>query len=82
MAMRRDVGSDDGPDLHYLPISNAHIAVTIKKGIKGQMPTFAKKYLTIARLRVIVSYLRVNFAVSRHLAKGEAGASSLNRVNC
>jgi mono/diheme cytochrome c family protein len=43
-------GSDDGPDLHYLPISNAHIATTIKKGIKGQMPNFARN-TTTARSR-------------------------------
>ena len=50
-------GSDDGPDLHYLPISNAHIAVTIKKGIKGQMPNFAKKY-DDGQIATLVSYLR------------------------
>ena len=50
-------GSDDGPDLHYLAISNAHIAVTIKKGIKGQMPNFAKKY-DDRQIAALVSYLR------------------------
>jgi mono/diheme cytochrome c family protein len=37
-------GDDDGPDLHDLRISNAHIARSIKKGIKEQMPAFSKKY--------------------------------------
>ena len=50
-------GDDDGPDLHDLRISNAHIAMTIKKGIKGQMPTFAKKY-DDRQIAVIVRYLR------------------------
>jgi mono/diheme cytochrome c family protein len=50
-------GGDEGPDLHYLPISNAHIATTIKKGIKGQMPTFAKKY-DDRQIAILTSYLR------------------------
>jgi mono/diheme cytochrome c family protein len=50
-------GDDDGPDLHDLRISNARIAVAIKRGIKDQMPTFAKKY-NEAQIKALVSYLR------------------------
>ena len=50
-------GDDDGPDLHDLRISNARIAVAIKKGIKDQMPTFAQKY-NDAQIKALVSYLR------------------------
>jgi mono/diheme cytochrome c family protein len=50
-------GDDDGPDLHNLSISNARMAVAIKKGIKGQMPNFAKKY-DDAQIKALVSYLR------------------------
>ncbi len=35
---------DEGPDLHNLAISNARISSTIKNGIKGEMPTFGKRY--------------------------------------
>lgn len=38
-------GSDeDGPDLYNLRISNARIAVVIRKGIQDEMPSFAKKH--------------------------------------
>jgi len=50
-------GDDDGPDLHDLRISNAGIARSIKKGIKGQMPNFALKY-DDQKIAAIVSYLR------------------------
>jgi len=52
-----DAHGDEGPDLHNLPISNARTAVTIKKGIKGEMPTFARKY-DAAHIAALVSYLR------------------------
>jgi mono/diheme cytochrome c family protein len=52
-----DATGDEGPDLHNLSISNAHIARTIKKGIKDKMPTFAKKY-NDAQIAALVSYLR------------------------
>jgi mono/diheme cytochrome c family protein len=52
-----DAHGDEGPDLHNLSISNARIATTIKKGIKGEMPTFAKKY-DDRQLAALVSYLR------------------------
>jgi len=52
-----DATGDEGPNLHNLSISNARIAHTIKNGIKGEMPTFAKKY-DDKQIAAIVSYLR------------------------
>jgi len=52
-----DATGDEGPNLHNLTISNARIAATIKKGIKGEMPTFAKKY-DDKQIAALVSYLR------------------------
>jgi len=52
-----DAHGDEGPDLHNLAISNARIVTTIKKGIKGEMPTFAKKY-DDHQITALVSYLR------------------------
>jgi len=54
---RRRWTGDEGPSLHNLSISNARIAATIKKGIKGEMPTFAKKY-DDTQIAALVSYLR------------------------
>jgi mono/diheme cytochrome c family protein len=39
-----DATGDEGPNLHKLKISDTHIALVVKNGIKGEMPTFAKKY--------------------------------------
>jgi mono/diheme cytochrome c family protein len=52
-----DAHGDEGPDLHNLAISNSRIATTIKMGIKGEMPTFAKKY-DDQQIAALVSYLR------------------------
>jgi mono/diheme cytochrome c family protein len=52
-----DAHGDEGPDLHNLSISNIRMAATIKKGIKGEMPSFAKKY-NDHQIAAIVSYLR------------------------
>ena len=52
-----DAHGDEGPDLHNLSISNARMAATIKKGIKGEMPTFAKKY-DDHQIAALVIYLR------------------------
>ena len=52
-----DATGDEGPNLHNLPISNARIRVMIKKGLKGEMPTFAKKY-NDQQIAALVSYLR------------------------
>jgi mono/diheme cytochrome c family protein len=52
-----DATGDEGPDLHKLKISDAHIALLVKNGIKGEMPTFAKKY-DDAQIATIAAYLR------------------------
>jgi len=52
-----DAHGDEGPDLHNLAVSNARIAATIKKGIKGEMPSFAKKY-DDHQTADLVAYLR------------------------
>ena len=52
-----DATGDEGPDLHYLPVSNAYIRVMIKKGLKGEMPTFAKKY-NDQQIAALVAFLR------------------------
>jgi len=52
-----DATGDEGPNLHHLSISNARMATTIRKGIKGQMPTFAKKY-DDRQIAALITYLR------------------------
>jgi mono/diheme cytochrome c family protein len=52
-----DAHGDEGPDLHNLAISNARIAATIKKGVKGEMPTFTRKY-DDAQISALIAYLR------------------------
>jgi mono/diheme cytochrome c family protein len=37
-------GGEDAPSLRKLQISGAHMALLIQSGIKGEMPSFAKKY--------------------------------------
>ena len=50
-------GGEDAPSLLKLQISAAHMALVIQSGIKGEMPSFAKKY-TEADIEKIVAYLR------------------------
>jgi mono/diheme cytochrome c family protein len=52
-----DATGDEGPDLHNLAISNARIATTIRHGVKGEMPAFAKKY-DDAQIATLLAYLR------------------------
>ena len=52
-----DATGEEGPDLHRLPVGNSYIAVTIKKGIKGEMPSFSKK-LNDRQVRDLIAYLR------------------------
>ncbi len=52
-----DAHGDEGPDLHNLAISNGRIAMTIEKGIKGEMPAFVKKY-DASQIVALVAYLR------------------------
>jgi mono/diheme cytochrome c family protein len=39
-----DASGDEGPDLRHLAISHAHVALVVTSGIKGEMPSFQKKY--------------------------------------
>ena len=50
-------GGEDAPSLHKLQISRAHMALVIKSGIKGEMPTFSKKY-SDQDIAAIVAYLK------------------------
>ena len=52
-----DATGDEGPNLHKLKISDTHIALVVKSGIKGEMPIFAKKY-DDAQIAAIAAYLR------------------------
>jgi mono/diheme cytochrome c family protein len=52
-----DARGDEGPDLHDLEISDRRIANVIKKGIKGEMPSFSRK-LNDAQIVQLRAYLR------------------------
>jgi len=54
----RGNGEDgDGPDLLGLRIGNVRIAAVIRKGIPGEMPSFAKKHST-PEIADLTAYLR------------------------
>jgi len=50
-------GGEDAPSLLKLQISGAHMALVIQSGIKGEMPSFAKKY-NEQDIAAIVAYLK------------------------
>ena len=50
-------GGEDAPSLLKLTISGAHMALVIQSGIKGEMPSFSKKYNAEDTL-AIVTYLK------------------------
>ena len=50
-------GGEDAPSLLKLQISGAHMALVIQSGIKGEMPSFAKKYKE-QEVATIVAYLK------------------------
>jgi len=50
-------GGEDAPSLQKIPISAAHMTLVIQSGIKGDMPSFAKKY-SEADIAKIVGYLQ------------------------
>ena len=52
-----DATGDEGPNLHKLKISDAHIRLIVTNGIKGEMPTFAKKY-DDTQISAIAAFLR------------------------
>lgn len=52
-----DASGDEGPDLHQVEVSDRYIAHIIARGIKGEMPSFAKK-LAAADITGLTAYLR------------------------
>ena len=52
-----DAHGDEGPDLHDLHKSDERIRQLVLNGIKGEMPSFAKK-LNDSDVRALTAYLR------------------------
>jgi mono/diheme cytochrome c family protein len=52
-----DAHGDEGPDLHGVQVSDRYIHNTITRGIKGEMPSFAKKHAG-ADITALTAYLR------------------------
>ncbi|HSY53053.1 MAG TPA: cytochrome c [Opitutaceae bacterium] len=52
-----DAHGDEGPDLHDIWVSNRRIATVVKRGIKGEMPTFATK-LNDTDIAGLIAYIR------------------------
>jgi mono/diheme cytochrome c family protein len=52
-----DARGDEGPNLYDLAKSDARIATIIKNGVKGEMPSFAKKF-SDADVQSLIAYLR------------------------
>ena len=52
-----DARGDEGPDLHGIKLDDRTVAETIRKGIKGEMPAFAKKF-SPEEVAALIAYLR------------------------
>jgi mono/diheme cytochrome c family protein len=52
-----DARGDEGPDLHDLDISDRRIVKVVKHGIKGEMPSFTKRF-SDKEISLLVAYLR------------------------
>jgi mono/diheme cytochrome c family protein len=52
-----DARGDEGPDLHDLRKSDARIEKIIKNGIKGEMPSFGRKF-SDADVQALIAWLR------------------------
>lgn len=52
-----DATGDEGPDLHGVEVSDRYIAHIITHGIKGEMPSFAKK-LGATDITKLTTYVR------------------------
>jgi mono/diheme cytochrome c family protein len=52
-----DARGDEGPSLYNLRKSDARITAIVKGGIKGEMPSFAKKFKD-ADVQDLIAYLR------------------------
>ena len=51
-----DARGEEGPSLFNLTLSDTSIAKRIKEGIKGEMPSFAKKF-DDADIQALIAYL-------------------------
>jgi mono/diheme cytochrome c family protein len=52
-----DARGDEGPSLYNLVKSDARITTIIKGGVKGEMPSFARKF-SDADVQALIAYLR------------------------
>lgn len=52
-----DATGDEGPDLHGVRVSDRYIANIVTHGIKGEMPSFAKK-LHAPEIAALTAYVR------------------------
>lgn len=52
-----DATGDEGPDLHGVQVSDRYIAKIVTYGIKGEMPSFAKK-LKAGEITALTAYVR------------------------
>jgi len=52
-----DARGDEGPSLYDLAKSDARITTIIKGGVKGEMPSFAKKF-SDADVQALIAYVR------------------------
>lgn len=52
-----DARGDEGPSLYDLAKSDARITIIIKGGVKGEMPSFAKKF-SDSDVKALIAYLR------------------------
>jgi mono/diheme cytochrome c family protein len=52
-----DARGDEGPSLYNLAKSDARITTILKRGVKGEMPSFAKKF-NDADIQALIAYLR------------------------
>ena len=52
-----DARGDEGPSLYNLAKNDARITTIIKRGVKGEMPSFAKKF-SDADVQALIAYLR------------------------
>jgi mono/diheme cytochrome c family protein len=52
-----DAHGDEGPDLYNLKKSDARLDKIIRNGIKGEMPSFGKKF-SDADVQALITYLR------------------------
>lgn len=74
-----DAHGDEGPDLYDLHKSDGRIHQVITTGIKGEMPSFAKK-LNDSDIRSITAYLRTLHNSTAQNATSSTTATSGNRT--